>query len=678
MHRFLIGAAVFVAVGSGLTRADGLAQTGGPPPAASQATGAITGVVVDGATKSPIGGAIVYLSTDGRTPVGDQSRQMTDDKGRFAFVNVPPGTRYNLTANAFGYLDGAFGRENLQLAANAPIAVRTGEWVSNLRLSLWRPAAISGTVVDERGEPMAGVYVRAIGQVRVAGRDQLASGPVTTTNDLGAYRIAGLLPGRYLIEVPSVQASAPTKPLAGSTARVVSVQNGLPTQTVSLPPTSASPSIVAANEPALELDPAARLLLRNYPTPPAPSGGRRFAYPPTFHPSATNPGAATAIALAFGDERAGVDIALNAVLSWRVSGMVEGPQEALTNLTLRLLPEGLETLGQGSEAATALVDSDGHFVFLNVPGGTYVIDAPATINEIVQSSGSAGSGASFGPSATGFPTPPSRQSGWGSSLDSLDAAPAGTSLMIKNFRGRVPAFSGRTPLAVGRDEDAVIVRLRPAATISGRLTIEQSSTTPSPSNTSSIVLRLDPADGNPALGRPMSNQSAAASPPDFTIPDVLPGRYFLRTTSTGWLVKSISWQGRDYTDAPLDAAATQDIAGVQVTVTDAAPVLSGLVRDAQGAISSGAAVIVFPTDQTLWTNFGTAPLRVKQIASGSDGTYRATTLPAGEYYAIALDAAEGARWLESDFFAAASRVAARVSLKWGQPSTADLAISHIQ
>src|SRR4030095_14954723 len=59
---------------------------------------AITGGVVDGATTSPVAGAVVYLSSDGRAIVGDQSRQITDDKGRFGFLNLPAGHRYTLHA----------------------------------------------------------------------------------------------------------------------------------------------------------------------------------------------------------------------------------------------------------------------------------------------------------------------------------------------------------------------------------------------------------------------------------------------------------------------------------------------------------------------------------------------------------------------------------------------------
>src|SRR5258707_11860396 len=55
-----------------------------PAPApAAEGTSAISGVVIDGGTKAPVAGALVYLSIEGRGTVA-QSRQLTDTKGRFA------------------------------------------------------------------------------------------------------------------------------------------------------------------------------------------------------------------------------------------------------------------------------------------------------------------------------------------------------------------------------------------------------------------------------------------------------------------------------------------------------------------------------------------------------------------------------------------------------------------
>ena len=119
-------------------------------------------------------------------------------------------SRSFLVATAkFGFLDGGYGRDSGPTDQLRPIVIRDGGIAGNLRVPVWRPAVISCTVRDESGEPVVGVFVRALVRIRIAGRDDLASGPVTVTDDRGQYRLPGLIPGRYLIQVPSVQAAVP-------------------------------------------------------------------------------------------------------------------------------------------------------------------------------------------------------------------------------------------------------------------------------------------------------------------------------------------------------------------------------------------------------------------------------------------------------------------------------------
>src|SRR5579871_104063 len=120
------------------------------------ARGAITGVVVDGVTGTAVSDAIVTLG-GAKVPTGYPGRQLTDAKGRFAFVQVPDGDGFQISVSKFGYLDGGYGRETGPADALRPIAVAGGAWVPNIRALIWRPAAITGTVCDETGEPVVGV-----------------------------------------------------------------------------------------------------------------------------------------------------------------------------------------------------------------------------------------------------------------------------------------------------------------------------------------------------------------------------------------------------------------------------------------------------------------------------------------------------------------------------------------
>jgi hypothetical protein len=616
-------------------------------PPMSAGTAAITGVVVDADTRAPVAGAIVYLADDGRFPVPVQSRQLTDAKGRFGFVDVPAGSRFTLSASKSGYLDGGFSRSGSASAGSAPMAVRDGEWVSDVRVTLRRPAALAGIVLDEHGDPVVGVFVRVLSRIRFQSEDVLVAGPMTTTDDRGAYRVGGLMPGRYVVQVPSVQATFPATVAASGPAAA---------------------NAAAPSDPAIDLDATSRLALRSFPSPLPPGGAQALAYPMTFAPAASTIAAATTMNLAFGEERSGVDVSLTPVPVWRVSGVVQGPGDALANLTLRLLPEGLGRLGQSGEAATALVGGDGRFTFANVPAGVYTLDAPRTVDELITS------GDALQPGALTLPTPPGR-SGWSRMTTTLDSGPT---FSTTNFRGRSPNYWGRMSITVGgHDETDVVVVMRPAGSFAGRVTIDPDPAHAPPQMSPAVVIHLESADGDPTLGwlRPESISGAPAT--ELKILGLQPGRYVLRA-GADWLVKSVRWNGQDHTDAPFDAEATQDFDGVDVVVTAAAGTIAGVVRDAQGAPAEGARLVVFPTDARLREHDGLSRPRVKSALTTSAGTYRITPLPAGDYDVVAIDAASSASWSDAEFLANVERLATHVSIAWGETKTIDLAVNRLR
>jgi hypothetical protein len=624
---------------------------GTPAAPIEEGTSAISGVVIDGSTKTPLADAVVYLGLNGIGVMGTQNRQVTDAKGRFAFVNLPAKGNATVSASKIGFLPGGFSRDNRPVMSNAPINLRDGEWIGDVQIPLWRPGGISGTVTDERGEPVVGVFVRVIARLRIAGQDVLGGGPLTRTDDRGMYRVTGLGPGRYVVVVPSVQSTLPTASVLAAPPR----------------PAGAPPYVP---EPALDLDPQTRLVLQNHPIPPPPSDGVRFAYPIAFHPNTTSLSSAATIDLNYGDERGNVDVTLQPVTSWRVSGVVQGPPEALANLTLRLIPQGFERLGYGSEAGTAFVGVDGQFTFLHVPDGTYSIEVIRSVNQLRASSATM-------PPIRDFPPPPrpGGGQGWGTNTSSVDAAPPGVGYERRTFGASSGNYIGRTTITVsGRDEHGVALPLRPTGTMTGRVRVESTIELP-PGTTRQDPgsgLRLDPADGDPARG-PLQREGASAATPsgEFTIAGLMPGPYFLRGNPT-WLIKSVTWQGRDYTDTPFDATATQDFSDVEVVVTDAKPTLTGIVRDTTGKPAAGAVVVAFSTNDAHWTNRGLTPIRMSSSTTSRTGAYQFPSLPAGEYFVVHVDPAQYASRFEPEFFRTASAGAARVTLGWGETRSLDL------
>jgi protocatechuate 3,4-dioxygenase beta subunit len=122
----------------------------------------------------------------------------TDDDGQYEFRGLKSGA-YRVTAMSLSFETISFGRHGSRGDA---VSVAAGALVDHVDISVPRTSAISGRVLDEYGDPMANANVRvqriefSKGRRRLVGVRGIAG---RQTNDLGAYRIFGVPPGRYLV-----------------------------------------------------------------------------------------------------------------------------------------------------------------------------------------------------------------------------------------------------------------------------------------------------------------------------------------------------------------------------------------------------------------------------------------------------------------------------------------------
>ena len=157
------------------------------PVAPLTGTSTISGVIRDAGNR-PLRRALVSIAGDMRLNLAT----ITDDKGLFAFDGLPAG-RFTISASKAGYLPMSSGATR-PFRAGSGVLLAEGQQRDDIALALTRGAVLSGTVFNERGEPMPQVPMMAW-EVRtsLAGERVLdmpaTGGEAVYTDDRGQYRI---------------------------------------------------------------------------------------------------------------------------------------------------------------------------------------------------------------------------------------------------------------------------------------------------------------------------------------------------------------------------------------------------------------------------------------------------------------------------------------------------------
>jgi hypothetical protein len=185
----------------------------------------------------------------------------TDAAGRFFFKDVAPGI-YRLRAQRNGFVTQLYGQRGG--GPGRTVQVGAGQELDRIDFRLDPAGVISGKVTEENNEPVEALDVTAL-RLRFlpGGRQRAVAVRSTRTDDLGNFRLPGLAPGSYYVLAGG----------RGDAAVITSMANA-------------------------------------------------YSFAPTYYPNAPTDNDALRVQVASGVESPGVDIAVQTVATYTISGLI--------------------------------------------------------------------------------------------------------------------------------------------------------------------------------------------------------------------------------------------------------------------------------------------------------------------------------------------------------------------
>jgi uncharacterized protein (DUF2141 family) len=540
---------------------------------------------------------------------------VTDDAGRFSFAALPAG-RYMLSATKSGYVTTSFGARRPNRSGTA-LVLADGQRITGLTVRLPRGAVITGTITDQNGDPFSGANVSAMRYAYAgSGQRTLVGAGRGVADDRGQYRLWGLAAGEYVVSAAAEFASPALRP-------DVEIERSTDADV-----RRAIAELNSASSPGAAAGPSA--------APVATSPGRTVGYATVFYPGTFASSQATAVKVAAGEERPGVDFPLMLVPTAKIEGILTvpdglNPQSVVIQMITDSSTGFMFDLFRRSTPAP-----DGYFKFAGVPPGAYTIAVRG---------GSAGAARSAGAAARVPTATPPQPTHWAMAQVTID----------------------------GQDISGLSLTLQPGMTVSGRVLFE--GTTPPPD-----VSRLRISLNQPQAPGTVSLVASAIQPDAtgaFTIAGVAPGNYRLsaviptmRADTNAWQLKSATINGQDAIDIPVDLQSGTDAA--VITFTDRVTEVAGTVQDSAGQPAPEYHVVVFASDRIHWT---TPSRRIRSVRPAADGKFTIPNLPPGEYLIAAVNDIEPGEWYDPALLDQLSRTAIRITLVEGEKKTQDLRLS---
>jgi len=566
-------------------------------------TGLILGRVVEAGTTTPVPDAMVTLTGAALGSSGQRFTNgvaagprvtVTDSTGRFLFRDLPA-SNYQVTAaaqgfSAAGYQQAKPNQVRRSLELPRPVELTPGEKRGDVVINLWRHAGITGTVVDEAGEPVVGLTVSVLTRTLVSGKPVMQNYATAVTDDRGIYW-SEVVPGDYVVGVLTAPVTWPNA-LADEWAQV-RAEGGDGVAAFAGRLSAAGlvlMSVAGVRTNAVTVTPPRSGWIA---APLTTSDGRLYAYPTTFHPSASSAATAAIVTVRSGEEKPGINVQVTPRPLLRVSGRLLGPDGAMPGVVIRLITidpaTAMSSPPSQIDEAVAMTGADGRFLFPGVAPGQYRI-------RMLQ--------------------------------------------MPTQGRSAAPTWWALQNVTVGDDDiDGVDLAAKRGAKFSGRVVFEGGGPPPATADalrTVTISPRAVPGtNGSLALATGAATVTATG---EFSTTEFVPGPYLLDVTNVpwGWIVKSVIAGNADAADVPVELP-EGGLDNIVVTLTDKISHVIGSVRGSSDKAAGNATVGVFPVDRTMWRRVGMQSRRTQTFIPLRNGVFLIAGLPPGEYYIVATE-----------------------------------------
>jgi len=235
---------------------------------------------------------------------------------------------------------------------------------------------------------------------------------------------------------------------------------------------------------------------------------------------------------------------------------------------------------------------------------------------------------------------------------------------------------GSTPIVVTSAEiTGVRIVTSKGATVSGRVIFEGTS----PQSTAGAAqFRVSPTPADPSrpfmvgvIGADPRSNGTIDENGNFALSG-LSSRVFLLVTAAGWVVKSISLDGEDVTDEPIDLTSKPLVGPVVIRLTDKVTQISGQVSDARGERTRECAV-VFQSAEAREPVVAARLLRIARCMS--NGSFQIRGMRPGNYVVTVTESIEQGRQFEPEFQQQLRRAGHSFAIREGETVTLDLKLT---